>query len=334
MPQFQEYPKCKYHYTGRTIEVKTADEEAKLELQGGWANTPGAFLKYQGPWRLGPQHDPTKWVDQWSVEGLSEALRKKIKAQLLKAHAAFWKAPDAPNANTDAMRQAFDGVAGAVFEAGLLSEPCLAEYIPQLVWDSAIAGGWWRLASDTPQSMFPERLGQYWVWRDESRDWNLLFAPEAAEWQAKLLESSECNSNPTGLSKARRERTESVTAATASARAQKWEDVQIMFLSDERVQISTLGATETRNYAEMGFGDQRNGKPSTAWRILRTLAESQGCLPLNRGAQGWAAHEKHIERTRKLLRNHFGIAADPLPLEKGTGYQARFKIACGSSFDK
>src|SRR5207253_2451885 len=119
-----------------------------------------------------------------------ENRRDKIKAQLLRAHAAFWNSPNASDADTKAMRIAFDGVAHVLFDAGLLSQELLANEIPQLVWDSAIAGGWWCLASETYQDMFPEKLGHYWVWRDDSRDWSLLFTVEAAEWRAKLLEAS------------------------------------------------------------------------------------------------------------------------------------------------
>jgi hypothetical protein len=131
-----------------------------------------------------------KWVDQWLVERLSEGDRTKVKAQLLRAHAAFWKSPEASDADTAAMNTAFDGIAHILLDAGLLSEQRLAVDIPELVWDSAIAGGWWRLASETRQAIFPEALGHYWVWRDDSRNWNMLFSPEAAEWRAKLLDAA------------------------------------------------------------------------------------------------------------------------------------------------
>jgi hypothetical protein len=36
---------------------------------------------------------------------------------------------------------------------------------------------------------------------------------------------------------------------------------------------------------------------------------------------------------RKLLKDHFRISADPGPFVEGIGYQARFKISCGPSFD-
>ena len=112
---FQPYPACRYHYSGKTITVNNPEEDAALG--GGWAPTPAAFAAYRGPRRTERQHDSTKWVDQWSIEGLSEGSRLMIKAQLLKAHAVFWRLPDAPNAAADAMRFAFDHIAQVLFDA-------------------------------------------------------------------------------------------------------------------------------------------------------------------------------------------------------------------------
>lgn len=185
----QEYPKVKYHWTREPITVKNAKEEA--DLGGGWANTPAAFDPYKGarPTRT-EQQDPTKWLEEWTALGLSSSQRTGIKAQLLRADATFDRSlPDPDSAAVAAMRQAFDGIARVLFEAGILTEQLLKNEIPLFVWDSAIAGGWWRLASDSRQDIFPEQLGHYWVWRDDSRDWKGLFRAEAGEWQALLLET-------------------------------------------------------------------------------------------------------------------------------------------------
>jgi hypothetical protein len=236
------------------------------------------------------------------------------------------------------MKLAFDGVAHILFDAGFLNEQHLTKDIPQLVWDAAIAGGWWHLASETRQDMFREELGHYWVWRDDSRDWNLLFTAEAAEWLSKLLEVSGPVSDPAEVRKAqaRKKLTKSAAGLTASApaRAQEWEDVIISFISDHRIQISIASEHETRNYTEMGFADQRNGRPSKSWTVLLTLARNEGMIPVTgRGAKGWAAIEKQIERIRRLLQNYFGISENPLPFHKGVGYRLRCKIGCAPSFD-
>jgi hypothetical protein len=333
--EFQAYPKCKYHYSGKTIAVQNPEEEKALG--GGWANNPTAFAFYQGPKRALPQHDPVKWVDDWTVAGISEDHRNKIRVQLLRAHAAHWKSPEAPNADTEAMRLAFGGVAQVLLDAGLLSREHLLKEIPQLVWDSAIAGGWWRLASETPRDMFPDKLGHYWIWRDDSRDWDMLFAAEAAKWRANLLEASGPVSDPTEPPEVPRRKRSKLAEATASTpvRVQSWDEIEIVFLSDERVQIWYGRQPETCNYDEMGFVDRRNGTPSQSWILLRALAQNQGQIPTTgRSARPSAAFEKRIERTRKLLQTFFGLSEDPLPLEKGVGYRLRCKIGCAPSFEK
>jgi hypothetical protein len=182
----QEYPKVKYHWGGKEITIQTADEEAALG--GGWANTPAAFAPYKGPRTAGAEHHPERWVDEWPISGLSAEDRKRIKAQLWRADSGFWKSPDARSADTAAMRLAFDGVANVLFAAGILTEQLLRDQIPLFVWDSAIAAGWWRLASETPQDVFREQLGHYWVWREEGKDWQGLFRSETGKWRAQLLE--------------------------------------------------------------------------------------------------------------------------------------------------
>lgn len=182
----QEYPKVKYHWSGKEITIQTADEEAALG--GGWANTPAAFAPYKGPRAAGVEHHPERWVDEWPISGLSDEDRQRIKAQLWRADSEFWKSPDAPSADTTVMRLAFDGVASVLFSAGILTEQLLRDQIPLFVWDSAIAAGWWRLASEAPHDMFREQLGHYWVWREEGKDWQGLFRSETGKWRAQLLE--------------------------------------------------------------------------------------------------------------------------------------------------
>jgi hypothetical protein len=58
----------------------------------------------------------------------------------------------------------------------------------------------------------------------------------------------------------------------------KWEEIEISFISDERVQIRRGKKTKTLNYAEFGFDDARTGSPNQAWGILRRLAELSGTI--------------------------------------------------------
>jgi hypothetical protein len=112
-----------------------------------------------------------------------------------------------------------------------------------------------------------------------------------------------------------------------------WEDIEILFLSDERVQIRNGGNRETRNYAEFGFADGRTRNPNQAWEALRVLAAQRGVIRDGAALNlPWPKVEKRIQEIRRLLREHFHISSDPIPFVEGVGYQACFKLACGPSF--
>jgi hypothetical protein len=52
--------------------------------------------------------------------GLTSDVRQRIKIELLRGDAQFWKSPDTPDAHRNTMRQALDGVAMARLVAGIL----------------------------------------------------------------------------------------------------------------------------------------------------------------------------------------------------------------------
>ena len=116
-------------------------------------------------------------------------------------------------------------------------------------------------------------------------------------------------------------------------RPKLWQDIEISFLSDERVQIRVANQIQTLNYAEFGFEDHRNQKPNRAWITLRVFAEYQGILkqPTTED-QKWRNVEKRVQEIRRLFRERFGISKDPLPYVKGAGYTAMFKIGCSPSY--
>jgi hypothetical protein len=112
-----------------------------------------------------------------------------------------------------------------------------------------------------------------------------------------------------------------------------WDSVEISFLSDERVQIRNDKNLETLNFAEFGFVDGRNGKPNEAWILLRALANQRGMIRTpTKSGQSWHKVEKRIQDIRKVFREHFGIAADPIPFVAKVGYRACFKIGYAPSF--
>jgi hypothetical protein len=109
----------------------------------------------------------------------------------------------------------------------------------------------------------------------------------------------------------------------------RWEDIEISFLSDHRIQITEPSLNETLNYSEMGFEDHRKKTPKAAWKTLQELAESKGTI---RTGSNWSKVEKRMQEIRKVFREHFGLSDDPLPFVRGTGYRARSKIGCGPSY--
>jgi len=112
-----------------------------------------------------------------------------------------------------------------------------------------------------------------------------------------------------------------------------WDELKIFFLSDFQIEIGNGKITEVRNCEELGFVDRRSHLPNGLWKVLRSLAESEGRLDKPDGlAADWAPLEKQIERLRKRLRQYFELSEDPLPSNRGAGYRARFAIGCRPSY--
>jgi hypothetical protein len=116
-----------------------------------------------------------------------------------------------------------------------------------------------------------------------------------------------------------------------------WEDIEIAFLSEGRVQIRSGQETETCNFGDLGFADGRTGKnPRRAWIVLQIMAQSGGIIRDTQKTHGtWSRVEKRIQEIRELLRQYFGMSSetDPIPFVDGTGYRARFRIVTAPSYD-
>ena len=116
-----------------------------------------------------------------------------------------------------------------------------------------------------------------------------------------------------------------------------WKDVSITFLSDHRVQIAVLSVTEPRNYAEMGFADNRSAKrqkPTAAWLCLDRLAQNAGIIKRpSEFKSNRSPLEKQIQTIRTRLRELFQITGDPFePFSEAKAYKARFTIKCADSY--
>jgi hypothetical protein len=158
-------------------------------------------------------------------------------------------------------------------------------------------------------------------------------SPEWQEFQDILLEVADVQPS---LPKDESQLEASISEGASTGKAGiYWENINISFLSDERVQVEVGRQVETRNYVEMGFEDKRSGKPNQAWGLLRALAVAGGVIPnAARNSKDFIAMMKRIERMRETLRRHFGISSDPIPLDANQGYCCRFHITCASSFEK
>ena len=112
----------------------------------------------------------------------------------------------------------------------------------------------------------------------------------------------------------------------------QWEQIEITFLSDERIEVSIGRLRTALNYAEFGLEDRRTHTPNRAWLTLRVLAENRGILSEAKGRErNWPTVEKRMQEIRKALRAHFRLDSDPLPFDPGIGYRALFKIAVSPS---
>jgi hypothetical protein len=112
-----------------------------------------------------------------------------------------------------------------------------------------------------------------------------------------------------------------------------WDEVDIAFLSDERLQIRVGSDHRTANYSELGFDDRRNETPNRAWVMLLQLATNGGRIESRTAGETWPKVEKRLQAIRAFLRVYFNLSEDPIPFVSGHGYQVRFKIRCQRSFD-
>jgi hypothetical protein len=232
-------------------------------------------------------------------------------------------------------------------EQDISSDPETEEEVDELIsWKSWRAP---RLIHMKPSGNTPYDQATEWLREDEQRTQHLL-----ASLSKRLLGFLEIDLNHTvgkahvGLAKNQEtaavpkpetqhfiktaQRAPKVEQVGCSA-AVSWAEIKIHFLSEERVQINASTTTMTLNYAEFGFEDSRSGKPKRAWIVFRILAEKQGIIRSSSEASlSWPKVEKRIQEIRKILRSYFGIYQDPIPFIEGTGYQARFKIACRPSY--
>ena len=107
-----------------------------------------------------------------------------------------------------------------------------------------------------------------------------------------------------------------------------WEDIELRFLGEQRLQILVRGTPgAVVNFAELGFEDRRGGggKPKLAWGFLQVLARNSGIVP-QQAISGQQDIQKRAQELRDILCQWFRIAANPIDFVEGVGYNTRFKV--------
>ena len=126
----------------------------------------------------------------------------------------------------------------------------------------------------------------------------------------------------------------STSAVRDHPRPRSWDEVEIRFVSDFTFQAVVNGTVRApQNYAEVGLGDGRHGRPKAAWETLRALAESGGVVASTRTAADWPRLEKRIQEIRRMLQAAFHVPDDPIPYRDGA-YRTRFTIRVGRSYNR
>ena len=136
-----------------------------------------------------------------------------------------------------------------------------------------------------------------------------------------------------------------------------WSDVSIRLTSEFQAQISVGAVSGVYNSTELGFEDRRTGNPDKAWKFLCKLAQHDGYLQPQYGAQTSQAagrqrqdvaegrafrggpppptkkDVKRVQDIRSRLQYFFHIDGDPFQdYAKARGYRTNFRIACAPSF--
>jgi hypothetical protein len=104
----------------------------------------------------------------------------------------------------------------------------------------------------------------------------------------------------------------------------RWQDLTFDFVAEEVVNVRF--GSETRRFEPEHFGlkSKKNGRPTSGWVLLRSIAQQGGTLTW-RDPRASDKIKKQKQLLSGRLRSLFGIGVDPI-LTRGTGYQALFTI--------
>lgn len=107
----------------------------------------------------------------------------------------------------------------------------------------------------------------------------------------------------------------------------QWEDLTFEFTAAEVVNVRFRQETRRFEPEQFGMKSKKNGRPTTLWALLRSIAQLAGSLT-------WKdpAASKKIKKQKQLLSGRlielFGITGDPIPWRSDQrAYVARFTIS-------
>ena len=107
-----------------------------------------------------------------------------------------------------------------------------------------------------------------------------------------------------------------------------WSEVTIEFISDEEIRIRTRNQAKSFHYAQIGFRNEKTGKPIKNWDFFLLLAQKKEFswdTNLPSGTRDQA--KNHISQLRKRLKEMMGIASDPFAnYQEVKAYRPKFEL--------
>lgn len=163
--------------------------------------------------------------------------------------------------------------------------------------------------------------------RGEAFDWT-----EVVNWNSLAAIRDDLDQLPHARNSSTTDRPkQSVMARFPSLPELRWEEVTIVFVSDDSVRVSARDVRETYLFSEMGFKDRRKGdRPDSRWAFLRELAAHEGRIDWQTkslSSEQRNRAEKAISTVRKRLKTLMGIEEDPFHLYRSRkAYETRFTL--------
>ncbi|MBF0453669.1 MAG: hypothetical protein HQL72_02490 [Magnetococcales bacterium] len=105
-----------------------------------------------------------------------------------------------------------------------------------------------------------------------------------------------------------------------------WENVTMEFHADEVMSVKCGSVVRRVEPEHMGMKNRKSGKPTLQWTLLRTLARTDGTIPLQSPKDHDRVKKQKSELSRKL-KAYFQLPEDPIAWKPGEYlWEAAFRI--------